>query len=332
MKALVFGFSVTGDTPGYVEFWQKTHAGSHMNLDLQKIAIGGIQPGMGRYLVATMLDKYKPDLAIFELATPVYRLRPPSNWILRDHRETVNFIIRLCAEKKIKCGFLDLPQEGVDPTNDWMSDIHGDLLKRCGVPWISVDLTPDTLRDNVHPNDTGRTIYADALERLVRKMKRARTAKYKLAHTDTFYDSLHIDEMEHKGGIIADFERNGFETTVLQLGARETATLRLPQPLKVVGVLIGMGPRTGYMDVRIHNEGEIISCFDQFCYYQRMGGRLISPKVTDEITIVQGQVIPERELNKGTKSFEPRIGTISHIFYDAEWGAPLGAERRLKKS
>ena len=327
-KVLVFGFSVTGDTPGYVEVWLRDHAASHKSLKLQKIALGGLQPGMGRYLIPAMLDQFKPDWAVFELATPVYRLRPATDWITNDHRRTVNFIIRLCAEKNIKCGFLDLPQEGIIPSKDWMSDIHSDILSRCGVPIESVELQPDTLRDNVHPNDTGREIYAAALDRLLRKMKRASLKRYSQATSDTFYDSLHVSEIECNGGEMASFERNGFETQVLQLNAREFALLRLPERLKVVGALVSMGPRTGYMDIRIDGEGEIINCFDQFCYYNRMGGRLINPKTTNEITVVQGKVIPETKLEKGTKSSEPRLGGISHIFYDAEWETKFGAHRR----
>jgi len=331
MKALVFGFSVTGDTPGYVEFWQRDHARSHKNLNLQKIAIGGLQPNLGRHMIATMLDEYQPDLAIFEISTPVHRLQPPTDLIKDEHRQTVNFIVRLCAEKKIKCGFLDLPQLGVDPVKDWMPGIHKEILGRCGVPLVTVDLVPDTLRDTVHPNDTGRKIYADALDQLIRKVKRASTKKYRLAQCDTFFDALHFSELDPKGGTVVDFERNGFETTALQLGPRETAVLHLPDELTVIGVLIGMGPRTGYMDVRIHDESQIISCFDKHCYYLRMGARRVKPTKAKEITIVQGKAVPETKLLKGVKSFEPRRGMISHIFYDAEWDAPLGAQRRIKK-
>lgn len=320
MKVLVFGFSVTGDTPGFVEFWKRDYSAASPHLHLNKMAIGGIQPGMGRYLIPKILDQLKPNAVVFELATPVYRLRPPSDWILNDHRNTVNFIVRLCRKKNITCGFLDLPQEKIDHSIDWMPGIHSSILKKCGIPIESVELQPDTLRDNVHPNDEGRKIYANALDKLLRKIQSSKRRKYNLATSEFFYDALHISELEIQGaGNIVEFERNGFKTQVLQLNSKETATLKLPRPMQVVGALISMGPRTGYMDIRMNGTGEIINCFDPHCYYQRMGGRLISHKKTDAVTVVQGQKVPETELLKGAKSFEPRVGGISHIFVDRSW-------------
>lgn len=235
MKTLVFGFSVTGDTPGYVEFWQRDHAASHPDMTLQKIAIGGLQPGMGRHLIPLMLERYQPDLAVFELVTPVYRLRPPTGWIVNDHTQTVNFIVGLCAERNIRCGFLDLPQENIDPAIDWIPAIHAEILGRCGIPNVIRDLAPDTLRDNVHPNDTGRKLYADALEELIGRMLESDTSNYGLAAQTVYYDAFHFSDLDYAGGVIADFERNGFETEVLQLEARESVRLKLPAPLKVVG-------------------------------------------------------------------------------------------------
>lgn len=61
-----------------------------------------------------------------------------------------------------------------------------------------------------------------------------------------------------------------------------------------------------------------------------MGGRLISARHTDEVTVVQGKAIPETALLKGVKSFELRRGTVSHIFYETEWNDPFGITRRTR--
>lgn len=319
MKVLVFGFSVTGDTPGYVEFWKNRYAAQYPGLSVEKIAIGGLTPAQGRHVVPGMIRQYRPDILIFEISTPIYRLRPETAQNISEHSETVRFLVRLCAENGIRCGFLDLPQENLMSSKDWLGNIHKELLETYGIPLVSVDLMPDTLRDNVHPSDTGRGIYADALNDLIRKVLSSSSERYHLAQAETFFDAIHVDQVVRSTGDLVDFERNGFRTKMLQLTARQSSTLKLDQPTTLAGVMVAMGPKTGYMDIRVNGVGEIISCYDIHCYYLRVGARMFSPRTTESITVVQGQKVPDTIPQKGTKDAGERVGGITHLLVQKDW-------------
>ena len=325
MKILVFGFSVTGDPQGYVEFWKNRYSANHSDIELDKIAIGGLTPAQGRHLVSSMIQQYQPSILIFEISTPIYRLRIGTADNITEHTETVNFLVRLCEENGILCGFLDLPQESLDKSRDWMGNIHHDLLGALGVPLASVDLQPSTLRDNVHPNDTGRAIYADALEDLVGRVRLSTSRNYYLAKSDIFFDAVHVEDLERDADEFVEFERNGFRTRMLLLSAGQGVNLKLSQPATIVGVIVAMGPKTGYMDIRMNGVGEVISCYDINCYYLRVGARLLPPRTGDTITVVQGQQVPDIFPLKGTKDPGERVGGITHVLFQKDWPVSLNS-------
>jgi hypothetical protein len=153
-------------------------------------------------------------------------------------------------------------------------------------------------------------------------MAHAERADLSRASSERFYGALFVGDLDARGGTVAPFERNGFRTDTIQLNAGESLQIRLPRPMRIAGVMVTMGPRTGYMGVTLDGRSEVISCFDQHCYYQRMGARPVQPREASNITIIQGQAIPETPLLKGNKSSEPRIGGISHLFFETDWDAP----------
>ena len=87
----IFGSSVTGDTPGYVEFWQKTYAKRHRTMSLTKIEIGGLQPTQGRHVASTMILRYRPNIVIFGSSSPYIDCSATERNI-KEHIETVNFL------------------------------------------------------------------------------------------------------------------------------------------------------------------------------------------------------------------------------------------------
>lgn len=319
MKVLVFGFSVTGDTPGYVEFWKERHGAKHPDISLEKLAIGGVMPPQGRHLIPSVLRQYKPDIVVFEIATPIYRLRPRTPEVMAEHQLTVDFLVCLCASLGIRCAFLDLPQTQLIPARDWLGEIHRRTLPSHGVPHIELALIPDTLRDNVHPNDRGRCLYADALEDLLQQTRAAPIPARPPLGLNDHFDCYPADQLARTGGTLVDFERNGFRSRVVQLQADQAATFSLPRASEVVGVMISMGPRTGYMDIRMNNTASIICCYDKHCYYQRIGARPLPPRISDAVTVVQGRVVPDIALEKGHKNTDSRLGGISHFLIRGAW-------------
>ena len=80
-----------------------------------------------------------------------------------------------------------------------------------------------------------------------------------------------------------------------------------------------MGPATGYMDIRINGTGEIICCYDVHCYYRRVGTRMFSPRKSNSVAVVQGNVVPDIVPQKGSKYVGERVGGITHLLYQKEW-------------
>lgn len=317
-KVLVLGFSVTGDPVGYVEHWTEDFSARRKGFAVSKIGIGGLQPPQWRHLVRSMLEAHRPDIAIFEMATPFYRLVPKSDRIIKEHFETIDFLVSLCSKMNILCGVLDLPQDKIDHSTDWMDGVHRKACEKYGISMVTVPMQDGIMRDNVHPNDDGRKLYAKNLDNLILRVSRSSNKKYSLASPNRSFEAYLAADTSHTAGVIADFERNGYKVNFVELSAGQSSLFKFPKPALFVGVVTLMGPKTGYMDIRIDSQENIICCYDMYCYYNRLGGKRISPSLTDEVVVVQGKVVPEIEPLKGKKDGGPRSGGISHFLYEVE--------------
>lgn len=317
MKVLVFGFSVTAEAAGYVERWSAENGSSYPDLTISKVGIGGLQPFSIRHLLGGILDKNDPDALIVEIATAATRGLPPLKERLEDHQDTVTAIFSECQRRGIKCGFLDLPLTGVNPDKDWMAQVHFQMCAQHKVPRAVVKYREGTLRDNVHPNDVGKAIYADAFAGLLKDVLEAECSFDGLEGARRF-GAYTVDMLTVDGGTRREFSRGGFLVPALSIPARETVVITLPNEVVVSGVLALMGPQTGIVEIDLAGKPQSVCFYDPHCYYERVGGRRVEPAVTSRLTITQTEEVPAIQLLKGEKNTSSRIGGLTHILYELQ--------------
>ncbi|WP_146591383.1 SGNH/GDSL hydrolase family protein [Puniceibacterium confluentis] len=315
MKFLVFGFSVTAESDGYVERCAALCASAHPDHEVTKVAIGGLQPDHARHLVEDIVSKHKPDALIIEIATAVYRLRPENPAQIADHTAGMEALFEICRRRGMHCGILDLPLTGVQPDRDWMAATDAGLSARYRVPHRVVPLTEGTLRDNVHPNDAGKDMYAAALFDLIEEVA-ATPPDFSALKSRRQFGAYAISDVSVPGGVYRDFSRAGFREKMLSIPEGGTAEIQLPDRVSITGLIMLMGPTSGTFLIRMGEVGDRMHCYDRHCYYERVGGKPLKPTVSDRITIFQDSALPPEELLKGDKDHGPRAGGITHILYE----------------
>jgi hypothetical protein len=316
-KCLVYGFSVTGDTPGFVEAWQDRYAEEYPDLRLDKAGIGGLQPHHARHLVRDLLDRWRPNYLIIEISTAIYRLQTKTAAHQQSHQSTIENILALCSERGIKLGILDLPQTDVVPENEWMYPIHEALSQEYAIPRVSVDIRDDILKDNVHPNDAGKALYAEALDTLLKHVMASTVPPFEVDSDMTRFDSYSVADIEASSGVRQMFSRNGFTTEIIRLNQGESVHFKLPKAQKLCGMIVSMGPTTSYLDITLGKMSESVNCFDMHCYYFRVGGRSIMSHYTDTLTITQSSKLPDTSLLKGNMNTGPRLGGVTHFLFES---------------
>jgi len=317
MRFLVFGFSVTAETgkqDGYVERCALRCQTERPEITIEKVGIGGMQPNHARHLIEDIVRNAKPDALIVEIATAVYRLRAQSPEQIADHVAGMEAIFDICKREGIRCGILDLPQTGIRE-DDWLPQTDEELSHRYNVPLRVVPLTDDTLRDNVHPNDLGKDLYAQALLDLVVEVERTVPDFSKLASHHR-YGAFLVADLLKSGHEFREFVRAGFRAPMLSLPAGKVIPVALPEPVMVTGLVILMGPTTGTLQVRTGECGSSVNCFDRHCYYERANGKPLNPEMTDKLWLQQRADLPTAALLKGEKNLGPRVGGITHILYE----------------
>lgn len=317
MKILVFGFSVTAEAAGYVERWSSENGSLYPELTISKVGLGGLQPFSVRHLLGGILDRNNPDVLIVEIATAATRGLPVLQERIEDHQDTVKAIFSECRCRGIKCGFLDLPLSGVNPKNDWMAKVHWQMCAQYNVPRSVVEYQEGTLRDNVHPNDAGKAIYAGAFGSLLSDVLEAKCSFDGLSGERQF-GAFTVDMLEVDGGARREFSRAGLFVPAISIPAGETVTITLPEEVVVSGVLALMGPQTGFMEIELAGKSQSVCFYDPHCYYERVGGRRIDPAVTSKISFTQTEEVPTVELIKGEKNTSSRIGGLTHILYELQ--------------
>lgn len=311
MKVLIFGFSVTAENNGYVE----RCAALCPEHEISKIAIGGMQPYHARHLISDIVRKHQPEVLIVEQSTAAYRLRPGDQRSIDDHTATMGQLFHFCKQFGMKTGILDLPLVGVDEDADWLLRCHEGLSQQYNVPQVVVPLDENLLRDTVHPNEEGKDQYAVALHKLLLNVVESKPDFSSLNATRGF-EALAVDTLNVSGGEYSEFSRSGLTVNVLMIPEGETYTITLPGKLKVVGLVMTMGPKSGDFRLDYGTSQASMHCYDRHCYYERLNGKPLTAVETSEFTIFQDNVLPEDELVKGEKDLGPRRGGVAYILYE----------------
>jgi hypothetical protein len=308
-KVLVLGFSVTGGKDSYVE-QAETLEDWPENVNVCKVAIGGLMPAWIKFFAADIIDSIKPDAVVLELATPTFRQDPNLQTI---HKTTLEWLLDLCNHRGLAAGILDLPRTDVDATADWVNSYHATTAKNLGLAYRSVVGRPDMFWDIVHPTEIGKAIYADVFCDMVREI--VATPQVPPSY-DPGIKFFAIPVKQNTAS--RTFDRAGFVADVIDMAQGEVVVQKLRPQTRLVGLSFLMGPKTGFFEVTAGDKVFEVPAYDQHCYYERFGARLFHPVKATEVTITQTSTLSKATLAKGEPDLGPRVGSLAHLLMEEE--------------
>lgn len=310
MKALVLGYSVTAEGPGYVE-----HASgslSRAGVSVEKIGLGGFQPRSAVHLFVPEIHRRQPSVVVLEQSTPAFRL-------YSKDREAYALWVRAVLQASVRVGarfcFLDLPRRDVDVTDDWVTALHAGFADRLGAGQVVHALDTDLLRDEVHPTEAGRRVYAASLIRAIEAARRLQAGPEDFADVPQYGCRPLAEMMAAPPHGTRAFARGGFVTEMVNVPAGETIELAFDQPLHLAGYVGLCGPQSGAMQVALDGAARRVMMHDRHAYYERaMSYPAFSPpQGCRRISFRQEAELPDVELLKGERSHQPRMGGVSHL-------------------
>ena len=112
-------------------------------------------------MVRDLLDRWRPDYLIIEISTPLYRLQAKTEACEEKYKSTIRYILSLYN------GILDLPQTDVIPKSECIYAIHETLCRYYAGPRVVTAMQGGIIKDIIHPNDSGKTLYAQPPDMLL---------------------------------------------------------------------------------------------------------------------------------------------------------------------
>jgi len=325
MKVLVLGYSVTAEGPGFVEI-AATRLAPTSGITLVKAGLGGVQPYHARHLFPAILRHHKPDAVVLDQSTPGFRGFPRGK---ADYFNSLHALLRQVQAEGLRFGFLDLPRTDVDFADDWVVDYHAELAAEYGVPHQIVPLAGHLLRDEVHPTDAGRDIFAGALISLLDRLAPLTGPTDRFAGAPR-YDALMAADLVPEHMPRYRLSRGGYDEDMILVGSGLTLTLPFGQTYTVRGFSGLMWPRCGEFKIKLNDTMIRRQMYNEFCYYPRMGAVVFgTPHDTQTIRAswASFQQLPEQPdipLRKGTVNTMTRLGGVGSIFIEHEKGKARG--------
>lgn len=319
MKLLVLGYSVTAEKNSYVEYARERLSGEG-GLTVAKVGYGGLQPHDARYLFPSVIRREAPDIIVLDQATPAFR-KFTSN--AAEYRLCLLSVIRICQRQGIRLALLDLPRTDVDYADDWVTRLHAEEAARADIPCLRVAGRPEDVWDEVHPTETGKEHYADALVGLIAQARVPAGDSGLLANVPE-YDCLELDDRAPPALGRKIFERGGDIVTMVQLDEDQSVAFDFGSLVTIRAVSYLMGPRTGYLELVVDGRTFTALAYDGFCYYERLGVYSLDPRAVPpgargmRLTIRQLRGLPEVPLRKGDPYTGPRSGAVAHVFLERD--------------
>jgi hypothetical protein len=172
------------------------------------------------------------------------------------------------------------------------------------------------LKDEVHATSLGHAYYAEEVQLLI---KRAAL----ITDPGLLFDGLprYISVLAHdickSSNEKIYFSRGGYSEKFVKLSENEVIMFDFEEDTIIRGYTCLLGPQSGFLDININ--GDVISYlhYDQFCYYNRMHGKIFpKPSISSRINMMQNSKIPDVKLLKGEQNVDERLGAVGRIFIE----------------
>lgn len=310
MHILVVGFSVTAEH-SFVEICRE-RLGQGSTTRIDKAGIGGWFPFLLRHVIGEILDQYRPDHVVFEIATPSLRGQDRPH---ADHLDSIRCLAATAVQRGARrVSFLDLPRSDVDEATDWMWPMHRDFCAAHGLGYAAVPLRDGMLRDVVHPSDAGKQAFADALMALLETPDIPDDARAALTAIRNPYGSIPAHRYGRGSAGLRDYARSGYEVTPVRIPAGDTVRFDFGQPVRVLGYSMLIGPASGALTLTAGETTHRAEGHDAFCYYERIAATFFAERACTSLTIRQEPEQPGIALLKGEVNTGPRMGHICSFF------------------
>lgn len=320
-RVLIFGFSVTEETAGFVPLVRRALSGE---IAVERKALGGaaipVVPYLGRLL---RYDRY--DYVLFEIATCLRHAEADPD---RYDRELAEIVAQVRQAGAMPC-FVNLFRGPVDYRTDRLIRAIRTLAEKDDLPLLDLTDTmveakaegrlADLLRDGTHTTPLGAAYYADAITAFLRRIVRDRPWAN---HTDTVCEGrFRYIPATSFGPVAGVMERKGIKLPYVELAAGAVLRGTLPEGLTFRGLLFAMGPATGIFEVASGGMAHKATAYDEFSYYRRFSYWLRTLPQSRNFIVRQLDLEPKAVLRKGERHHGPRVGQIAGILAE-EIGEP----------
>ncbi|MCK8455626.1 MULTISPECIES: SGNH/GDSL hydrolase family protein [Sphingomonas] len=316
-RVLVFGFSVTEETAGFVPLVKRALAGE---IAVDRKAVGGaaiaVVPYLGRLL---RYDRY--DYVLFEIATCLrYAEADPG----RYDTALAEIVAQVRQGGAVPC-FVNLFRGPVDYRTDRLVRSIRAIADKEDLPLL--DLTDrmvqakaegrlaDFLRDGTHTTPLGAACYADEIGAFLRQVVRDRPW---VNTTNTVCEArFRYIPATSFGAVAGVLERKGVKLSYVELAAGAMLRGTLSEELTFRGLLFAMGPSTGILEVASGGMAHKATAYDEFSYYRRFSYWLRTLPESRNFIVRQLDLEPKAVLRKGDRHSGPRVGQIAGILAEA---------------
>lgn len=257
-------------------------------------ALGAAGSITGVFLMDDLVLPHRPDLAFVEYATSDVAGTTPRGQL----EPVLEGIVGKLRDAGCEPCFLYLHRRDVDLGASEVVAAYEDIADHHAVPSISVADWMRTeigqgrldgrtiLRDVVHTTGAGSTLTAEAIRQALAQIPSTRRTSAAPLRDDAFRSArIEAPSPALAGG--GPFAEGRFRLVYPYLEIDCAGELRFTPKVELVGLLVVLGPHSGYIEVTASGETVEYLLWDDECSYERLGSVVLGPfaPAGSEVTI-----------------------------------------------
>jgi hypothetical protein len=316
----LFGFSITEQSSGYASKIIDILNSENKPYKFDYKAIGGATFNLLPFIIES-LGFRGSDYVVFEISSCIRFAKNPTSY-----KEHLEILAAYCESINAVPCFLHLPRRGVDYESDPMYyeinkfseerkyPSHGLINEIKSIS--DAGLINDYLKDGTRTLELGSIFYAKSIiswfDNLVCSIKTSNKNKHNTDQYVSRHALIPVTNLNLSNAKIDFFKRGYLELPYVTIFQDESLYLNLPEGHIHKGILLLIGPRTGwlranYHDMRIKKKRLI---YDKKSYYRRYSYWFDQSMDTNSLTLTQLPGLPDIQLDKGMHWDGPREAHI----------------------